>query len=76
MKRCPKCGSYDTRTAYENYVGRGIVNVGRAALSLGGGLLGEMIHPIAGHKAAESIWENTNPGELKTYKCNRCGHEF
>lgn len=39
MKKCPKCGSYDTRPAYENYVGRGVVNVGRAALTIGGGII-------------------------------------
>jgi len=73
---CPYCGSSNTRVCVENYVGRTIVHSGRVALALGAGLLGELIHPAAGHRAAEQVWEKTNPSKMKGYVCNICRRDF
>ena len=76
--RCPKCGSYNTGTAYLNYAGRGITNVLRGTLAAAGALALEAIRPHspAGHLAFEKIWEETDPGEMKKNKCNNCGHQW
>lgn len=75
-KKCPYCGSHNTRICVENYVGRTIVNSGRLALAIGAGLLGEVIHPVAGHRAAEKMWEKTDPGKMNSYYCNYCKRDF
>ena len=76
-KKCPYCSSYNTEAAVENWVGRGIVNIGRGGLALLGGVAMSVFHPGGGGHAAHTIWENTKPSEsFKGYRCCSCGREF
>lgn len=72
--KCPKCGSFNIRPAYLNYVGRGIGEVAAFTVALGAGLLIGSGH---GRHAAEHIEDEIRPkGKLKKNHCNYCGHEW
>lgn len=75
-KQCPHCGSYNTEAAIDNYVGRGMVNIGRAALAIGASLIGSLGGPTTGKVFAMGTWKNTDPGEFKGHRCCNCGEEF
>lgn len=75
-KQCPNCGSYNTDPIIINYVGRGLLHAGRAALALGAHAVGGLINPSTGAASGHTVWKNTEPGPLKSHKCNNCGHIF
>ncbi len=75
IEKCPRCGGYDVRPAYLNYIGRGIKKTGELAVALGVGLLmggGHGAH--AAHHIGESF--DKKEKELKKHHCNTCGHEW
>jgi len=75
-KKCPYCGSYNTEAAIENYVGRGLVNVGRGVLAFGAATIGAIGGPIIGQGAGYTVWKNTDPGDFHGHRCCYCGKEF
>ena len=75
-KKCPHCGSYNTEVAIGNYVGRGIINVGRAALTLGAYVVGGLAGPTTGKTFGYGTWKNTDPGEFEGHHCCNCGKDF
>lgn len=74
--RCPKCGSYNTRTAYENYAVKGL----KYAAAIGGPLLGTLItgnNPsVASKYRAQMKVNKLNSEHIKKNKCNDCGHQW
>lgn len=75
-KRCTHCGSYNTEVAFGNHVSRGIINAGRATLSLSGAIAMSVICPTTATSMGVQIWKNTTPGEFKGHYCCSCGKEF
>lgn len=75
-KRCPHCGSYNTEAAIENYVERGIVNIGRVLLTAGATTVGSLVNPVIAQGSGREVWKNTEPGEFHGHRCCNCGKEF
>lgn len=72
-EKCPKCGSYNTGTAYLNYIGRGATAILGFGVSIATGLIpGKSVH--AAHMAHSTLEEVKKP--MKTQKCKRCGYEW
>ena len=72
--RCPKCGSYNTRTAYENYIGRGLEKVAKAGFIAVSYILSGPAH--AAHGAHQFADEIKNDEPVLGNKCNNCGHQW
>lgn len=75
-KKCPYCKSYNTEAAIGNYVERGVINAGRAALAIGASLIGSLGGPTTGKVFGYGTWKNTDPGEFKGHHCCECGRDF
>lgn len=74
-KKCVYCGSYNTELAVTNLIERGMVNTGRAVLSVGAALAGSIFGP-AGAYFGKRVWETTKQEKLKGYHCCNCGKDF
>lgn len=75
-KQCPHCGSWNTEVAVGNYVGRGLVNIGRFALAAGATMVVGFFNHTAGHGAGHAVIHNTDPGTFYGHRCCVCGKEF
>lgn len=75
-KKCPYCKSYNTEAAVDNYVKRGVVNIGRVALVTGVTLVSSFLGPTASKLAGYSTWKNTDPGSFEGHRCCNCGRTF
>jgi hypothetical protein len=64
-KKCPKCNSTNTRVAYENYVGKGLMVAAGIAASI---FLPKTIFGKVGPS-------NVIKEPIKNI-CNECGHEW
>ena len=74
-KRCPYCDSYNTELAVTNWVERGVVNTGRAVISVGAALAGSIFGPYGAY-FGKRVWETTKQEDLKGYHCCNCGTDF
>lgn len=72
-EKCPKCGSYNTGTAYLNYVGKGVRVIGKFALSMAVGMLSGAAH---GSHAGHSMLDEEEKRKVKGHVCYKCGHEW
>lgn len=75
-KKCPHCGSYNTEAAIGNYVGRGLIHIGRGLLAAGAMTVGSIGGPTTGKAAGYTVWKNTEPGAFHGHRCCNCGKEF
>jgi len=75
-QKCPYCSSYNTEAAIENYVGRGLVHIGRGLLTAGTMTVASIGGPTFSKVAAYSVWKNTDPGSFHGHRCCNCGKEF
>lgn len=71
--KCPKCGSYNTGTAYLNYAAKGLRVVTKFGASL---LLGAISGQAHGVHAAHSLMEEEEKRKVLGNKCYHCGHEW
>lgn len=72
--RCPKCGSYNTGTAYLNYVGRGLEKVAEIGAIAAMYVFSGVGH--ATHGAHQFVDEIKNDKPVKGNKCHACGYEW
>ncbi|MBR3743691.1 MAG: hypothetical protein IKN31_01125 [Bacteroidales bacterium] len=71
--KCPKCGSYNTGTAYLNYAGKAL----RVAAEVAGTALLAMTGRHAqAHYAADRWKEDERKKTVKGNVCHNCGHEW
>lgn len=74
-KKCPHCGSTDTRLSVGGCTEEVINQSFRIVATAAAGLVGEIFHPAAGHRAAEKTLEALK-SDSKTHVCNHCGWRF
>lgn len=71
--KCPKCGSYNTGTAYLNYAAKGL----RIAAKLGASvLLATISGPGHGAHAGHQLMDEEEKKKVLGNKCYHCGHEW
>ncbi len=72
-QRCPKCGSYNTGTAYLNYAGKAIRVT---AKFIGAAALGMIAGQGHGYHAAHQMMENEDKNKVRGHVCHKCGHTW
>lgn len=70
--KCPKCGSYNTGTAYLNYAAKGL----RVAAEIGASIALGLINHGMGHAAGHNALSEEEKKKVKGHKCYHCGHEW
>jgi len=76
-EQCTCCGSFDTETAYGNYLGRGLLHAGRFVLAAGAACTVGIVSKAAGVAAGAAVMRGTKPSDsFKGNYCNRCHKYF
>lgn len=74
-KKCPYCGSTDTKISVSGVAGQAVGQTFRVAATAIAGIAGHALGGAVGHKMAEQTWEKMKP-DADLYFCNKCKRNF